>query len=205
MMRVMDRISDVPAKNLTLALAAVLVGVVVGTAQADSGALPDRDDTPGRLDVRTIRHSHDGARVVHSVRTFERWGSRALSGDESYVGFYLDAGTKGTRGDRFVWVRYNRSRGLYGEIFRPGTHPNSDRLGRVDASRTSRRSVRISLRPSDLSSQLDNGYRWRVTTSFEKSSTHGRCGDDGQTSSFPMGRCIDYAPSLHRRGFRHNL
>lgn len=179
--------------------------VLSGTASADTARFNDPNDTPGRLDVKAVRHAHDGARLVHSVHTYRRWKSKALSGDESYIGFYLDAGTKRARADRFVWVRHKTGRGLYAEIFRPGTHANGERLGKVRVSRPNRRSVRISLRESQLSSGILNGYRWRVTTSYEKSTTGGACGDDGQISSFPTGRCIDNVPGLQRQGFRHSL
>lgn len=183
-----------------------LIGLVLsGTADADTGRFNDPNDTPGKLDVKAVRHAHEGARLVHSVHTYRRWKPRALSGDESYIGFYLDAGTKGTRADRFVWVRHKPGRGLYAQIFRPGTHANGERLGKVRVSRPNRRSVRISLRESQLSSAILNGYRWRVTTSYEKSTTGGACGDDGEVSSFPTGRCIDNVPGLQRQGFRHSV
>jgi len=189
----------------------ILIGVSLisvmlsGTASADTARFNDPNDTPGRLDVKAVRHGHDGARLVHSAYTYRRWGSRALSDDESYIGFYLDAGTSRTRADRFVWIRHKPGRGLYARIFRPGVHANGERLGKVRVSRPGRRSVRIYLRRSQLSSGILNGYRWRVTTSYEKSTTGGACGDDGQFSSFPTGRCIDNVPGLQQEGFRHRL
>jgi hypothetical protein len=182
-----------------------IIALISSTAGADTARFTDPDDTPGKLDVKVVRHAHDGRRLLHILRTYARWPSRTLSGDESYIGFYLDAGTKGTRADRFVWVRYKEGRGLYAQIFRPQSHANGDLLGPVRVSRPSRRSVRIALRPSQISNGIANGYRWRVTTSFEKSTTGGPCGEDREVSSFPTGRCIDNVPGVRERGFRHDL
>lgn len=183
---------------------ALLIGILVSSATADTARFTDPNDTPGKLDVKTVHQGHDGTRIVHTARTFRRWRSRTLSGDETYIGFYLDAGTKGRRADRFVWVRWKQGRGLYAQIFRPLTHANGDLLGPVRVSRPNLRSVRISLRPSQLSEGIRNGYRWRVTTSYEKSTAQGPCGNDGQASSFPTGACIDNVPRLRRPGFQHD-
>lgn len=192
-------------KEALVVAVAVLASMVSNPAGADTGRFTDPNDTPGKLDVKAVRHSHDGTRLVHSVHTFKRWRSRALGGDETYIGFYLEAGTKGTRADRFVWVRWKDARGLYAEIFRPLTHANGERLGPVRVSRPNRRSVEISLRPSQLSAAIRDGYRWRVRTSYEKTTTEGACGDDGTASSFPTGACIDNMPRIRQQGFRHDL
>lgn len=192
-------------KNKLAVLVAVVISALVSPAAADTARFTDPDDTPGKLDVKVVRHRHDGTRLLHAVRTYGRWQSRTLSGDETYIGFYLDAGTKGTRADRFVWVRYEKGRGLYAQVFQPGTHANGKLLGSARVSRPSRRSVRISLRPRQLSKGIRNGYRWRVTTSYEKATTEGPCGDDGQVSSFPTGACVDNVPRFRERGFRHGV
>lgn len=186
-----------------LVLAAVAAAALMHVAAADTAGTGDRDDTPGRLDLKRVRHSHEGRRLVHSAHTYARWRSSSLAGDETYIGFYLDAGSHGTRGDRFVWVRYEEGRGLYAEVFRPLSHPNGERIGPVRVSRPNRRSVKISLKPSQISKGIANGYRWRSTTSFEKTSARGACGDDGEASSFPTGACMDDAPELARAGFEH--
>jgi hypothetical protein len=189
----------------TLPLITMLCGLLMPSAHGDSSRTGDPNDTRGRFDVRAVRQSHDGERILHSVHTFKRWGSTRLSGDESYIGFYLDAGEEGTKGDRFVWVRFKPSRGLYAQLFRPLTHANGERLGSVRVARPDLRSVAISLRRGQLTEGLANGYRWRVTTSFEKSTKKGPCGDDGEVSSFPTGACIDNVPRLSRKGLRHRL
>lgn len=195
----MKRVSAIPI------LLAVFIAATLTPATADSARFTDPNDTPGKLDVKSVRHSHDGRRLIHAVGTFQRWRSRVLRGDETYIGFYLDAGTKGTRADRFVWVRWKRGRGLYAQIFRPLTHANGDFLGPVRVSRPNRRSVRISLRPSQLSNAIRDGYRWRVTTSYEKATTEGPCGNDNTVSSFPTGACVDNVPRLRQQGLRHDV
>ncbi len=192
-------------RQAAIAAAGLLLSMLAGPAGADTNRFTDPNDTPGKLDVKAVRHSHDGTRIVHSVHTFRRWRSSALAGGETYIGFYVEGGTKSTRGDRFIWVRWKEGRGLYAEIFRPLTHANGERLGPVRVSRANRRSVEISLRPSQLSNAIRNGYTWRVTTSYEKTTTEGPCGDDGTASSFPTGACVDNVPGLRQQGFRHDI
>jgi hypothetical protein len=85
----------------------------------------------------------------------------------NYVGFYFDDGTTDNEGDRFVWVRRSARRGLYARLYQPGTHANGKFLTTVRVWRPNRRSVRINIRPRQLGDALSEGYRWRVTTSFE--------------------------------------
>jgi hypothetical protein len=72
-------------------------------------------------------------------------------------------------------------------------------------SRPDRHSVRVAPRLSQLSKGIRNGYTWRVTTSFEKSTTGGPCGQDNEPSSFPTGRCVDNVPGVRKDGFAHEL
>jgi hypothetical protein len=192
-------------KKLLIVSIALLAGALVGSATADTVRFTDPNDTPGRLDVKAVRHAHDGARLLHTVRTYKGWDSNSLAGDENYIGFYLDAGDESSEADRFIWVRHKEGRGLYAEIFRPGVHANGERLGPVRVSRPDRHSVRIAPRLSQLSKGIRNGYTWRVTTSFEKSTTGGPCGRDNEVSSFSTGRCVDNVPGVRKDGFAHEL
>ena len=55
-------------------LVIVFVGLVaVGNAYADTRAISDGNDRLGPLDIRSARHAHDGARVVHTISTFSTW------------------------------------------------------------------------------------------------------------------------------------
>lgn len=194
-------------RKLTILVLSVtlLVGSFSSSGAADTARFTDPNDTPGKLDVRAAGQDHDGGRLVHSVSTFRRWRPRALRSDETYIGFYLDAGSDDSSADRFIWVRWKKGRGLYAQIFRPLTHANGDLLGPVRVSRPNPRSVVISVRLAQLSKGIRNGYRWRVTTSYEKTTSEGPCGNDNAGSSFPTGACVDNAPQLGQAGFRHDI
>ncbi|MBW3595529.1 MAG: hypothetical protein KY391_08115, partial [Actinobacteria bacterium] len=73
--------------------AALLGSALAAPSAADTARFSDPNDTPGKLDVKTVRHGHDGSRLVHNLSTYRRWNSRTLRGDETYIGFYLDDGT----------------------------------------------------------------------------------------------------------------
>ena len=66
--------------RLVSALLAVVVLGLPGTAAGDADLARDPDDTPGRLDVRQIRHGH-GTRmrlVRHRIATRGEWNNRLL-------------------------------------------------------------------------------------------------------------------------------
>jgi hypothetical protein len=61
-------------RGAMVALAALGAALVaVGSAQADTKRISDGNDRPGRLDIRSASHAHDGGRVVHTISTFSRW------------------------------------------------------------------------------------------------------------------------------------
>ena len=185
----------------------MITGVLsVSPAAADRGRLKDANDSPGILDIRKIAHRHrQGGRLTHTVRTYEAWRVRELPrNNENYISFYMDDGTAKTKSDRFVWVRRSRNNRLRARLYRPLTHPNGEFLGAVRVWRPDRRSVRISLRTTQLGKAMADGYRWRVTSSFESAKSEG-CPKDNTASSFPAGNCIDNTPRLRRSGLRHDL
>lgn len=187
-------------------LAVLLVVGIGGTASADRRRFTDADDSPGILDLRAIGHSHDDkGRLVHTIRTFDRWRTSDLpSNDENYLGILLESRSDKFGSDRFVWVRRSAQGRLYAELYRVLTHANGEFLRRVPVSRPNKYSIRVRIRPSFLGRRFEQGYRWRAITSFEKG-RDGPCRRDNEVSSFPTGRCTDAAPGHRRRGLRHSL
>ncbi len=49
-------------KEVLVVAAVALTSVLAGSAGADNSRFTDPNDTPGNLDVRAIRQSHDGSR-----------------------------------------------------------------------------------------------------------------------------------------------
>jgi len=66
--------------GILAALGVLVVLVQAPPATADRGTHRDADDTPGRLDIRSVTHGHDGKRQVHVIRTYGKWDKRDLSG-----------------------------------------------------------------------------------------------------------------------------
>lgn len=198
--------SDGMRRLLVALIVLLLVPLGSPVALADRARVSDANDTLGLLDIRSIAHRHDGrGRLVHTVRTFRRWRTRALpADDENYLGFLFESRSRKFGSDRFVWVRRSEQGHLYAELYQVLTHPNGEFLRRVPVWRPDRQSVRIAVRPRFLGRRFEDGYRWRAITSFEKGS-EGPCRRDNEVSSFPTGRCTDAAPGYHRRGLRHNL
>ncbi|MDP9067979.1 MAG: hypothetical protein M3N53_06500 [Actinomycetota bacterium] len=186
----------------------VALGLLWGApsaALADRAGVRDAEDTPGLLDIRSVSHGHDSrGRLVHTVRTFPEWKTRALPRtDENYVGFVFESGSGEFGSDRFVWVRRSDQGRLYAELYRVETHANGEFLRRVPVWRPNRRSVTIAIRPRFLGTEFADGYRWRAITSFEKGAD-GPCRRDREASSFPTGHCTDAAPEYEQQGLAHN-
>jgi hypothetical protein len=125
-------------------------------ANADLRTIRDPNDVAGRLDIRSARHGHSGARVTHSVTTFGTFLSRSLRRDG--FTFQIDTNANHRTFERFVAVFWAN-----GALRARVASRNSD-LGAAAVSRRNGRTVRIVVRKDLLGSPL--GYRWLVASFF---------------------------------------
>ena len=72
---------------LLVGFALVLVSGVTGAgpAAAHNFTRSDGNDSPGRLDLRSVSVSHTSTAVVHKVRTYESWTPRSLGNDSFFI------------------------------------------------------------------------------------------------------------------------
>jgi hypothetical protein len=173
-------------RTWALATAAAVLLALVGAevARAGKSAAQDPNDTRGRLDIRSVSQGHSGRKVTHTIKTFGRWPSSVL--DEQHSNSFLMV--LNTDSDpaieRFVFIITARGRLEAGVLT-----GNGNFLGRADASRPNRRSLRVTLSKSRLGNPA--GYRWQASSSFQGS---GGCGRG----------CVDRAPNGSGR-VRHDL
>jgi hypothetical protein len=173
-------------RTWSLATAAAVLLALVGAevARAGKSAAQDPNDTRGRLDIRSVSQGHSGRKVTHTIKTFGRWPSSVL--DEQHSNSFLMV--LNTDSDpaieRFVFIITARGRLEAGVLT-----GNGNFLGRADASRPNRRSLRVTLSKSRLGNPA--GYRWQASSSFQGSSGCGR-------------GCVDRAPNGSGR-LRHDL
>jgi hypothetical protein len=146
-------------QRLTVATAVILVvGLAPSEASADPRTIRDGNDVAGRLDIKSARHGHQGARLVHAVTTFARFTSRSLRGGDSFT-FQFDTNANHQTFERFVSVFWRNG------ALRAFVSSRTRFLGRAAVSRPNRRTVRIVVRKNLLRSPLLR-YRWLVGSSF---------------------------------------
>jgi hypothetical protein len=178
------------ARRLLAALAALSVLASAGIAVADAGLARDPDDTPGRLDVRQIRHGH-GHRmglIRHRVAMQGEWGTRLLrrkGAGEIYLLFSTRGNDCAEQRVRIV-KREGKLRAAIQAFDPVGCGPNDDSGGqsnfvrlRADIDRRRGRDIIVTFDADRLKKDLDD-YTWSVMTTLESR----RCNDS----------CIDYAP-----------
>ena len=166
------RVTVVAIFLLCLALAAP------GGADATASPISDRDDTKGRLDIRsvaTITKYRSGVLTnpLHTLTMYQRWPSKLLSGANGIEILY---DTKGDRRPERIAVAFYASGHLQGALLSAG----GKYLGTVDVKRPSSKSIFIGLFPRQLGSPA--GYHW-AAYSFYKNA-----------KSCPK-TCLDRAPN----------
>ncbi|HYY75176.1 MAG TPA: hypothetical protein VE644_02520 [Gaiellaceae bacterium] len=133
------------------------MAIASSPAAADTRAVADGNDAPGRLDIRRATQGHAGSRTVtHSVTTSRRFASSFLQGENAFT-FHFDTNARPARFERFVFVFWANGR-LRAMV--------ANRRGSIGAARVSRpngRTVKVRVRKSQLDPA---GYHWLVASFF---------------------------------------
>jgi hypothetical protein len=136
-----------------------VAGAFPAVAQAHTETVRDRNDRPGRLDIRAASVGHEGDSVRHTITTFGTWGN-ALIGQRTphYLALALDL-RDNSRPERFVLFvsRSGSVRALY--LNRSGAV-----LDELPVSRPNRRSVSVVIARDLLDDE--GGYRWIALSRF---------------------------------------
>lgn len=170
----------------------VLIGVALSIAVAISGALPalaadpqqstflpDPNDTPGKLDVREVRHGP----LLNlprgwTVETFARWTAKQIW-DTGFVLVFLD--TIGTPADDYYALVRSTGRGLAGSLWRDDHRDRQ--IGKLKVSRANRREVTVVVPFRKLKiGDSRTTYRWRVLTIFKSDACSRNCFDRAPNS-----------------------
>lgn len=99
---------------LLLAFALVLIAPLLsaGAAAAHTSTRSDGNDSPSRIDLRSVSVSHKTTSVVHMVTTYNAWTPRSL-GDDSFFVIGIDKNHDPSRYERcaFIYFAAGRLRG----------------------------------------------------------------------------------------------
>jgi hypothetical protein len=61
------------------------IGALVSPTAAHTFTKSDGNDSPGRLDIRSVSVSHKDSSVVHGVKTYEGWSAKSLGDDSFFI------------------------------------------------------------------------------------------------------------------------
>ena len=157
------------------AAALVTVALIAAVAGAHHTDLPDRNDTPGKLDVKRVRFAHRGGPPLWTIVTFAEWGTRQIW-DRGYVMVMLDT-EAGAPAEHYLLVR-SRGASLVGSLWRARRSGADTFLGSVPVRRLSRRSVTVEVGLFRLEfGEKRSFYRWWVQTVFTSSACRRTCHD----------------------------
>jgi hypothetical protein len=161
------------SRHLLLAVVAFLLvmGLLsAGPAGAHTYTKADGNDSPGRLDLRSVSVSHTATGLVHTFRTYGSWTSKSLGADSFFL-IQIDK-NKDRRYERCAFIFYsNRLRGSL-------TNCRAVFIQFLPVAKLSGTTARITI-PKSL---IGNVYWWAGASRW-----------DGPA---PCGRgCIDFAPN----------
>jgi hypothetical protein len=143
-----------------------------GPVAAHTFTKADDNDSPSRLDLRSVSVSHTATGVVHKVTTYNAWTARSLGADSFFI-IEIDK-NEGPQGDyeRCAFIFYtNRLRGSL-------TNCGARFIRFLPVSKVSGTTAKITIPKS----QTGSVYRWAAASLW-----------DGPA---PCGRgCIDFAPN----------
>jgi hypothetical protein len=158
-----------------VAVGFVLVSGVLsaGPVAAHTFTKTDGNDSPGRLDLRSVSVSHTSTGVVHKVTTYNSWTSRSLGVDSFFI-IQIDK-NNGPQGDyeRCAFIFYtNRLRGSL-------TNCGAQFIRFLPVSKVSGTTAKITIPKS----QTGSVYRWAAASLWVGPRP---CGGRG---------CVDFAPN----------
>lgn len=172
----------------------IVTGALGMIATADEIVRRDelRHDAGGPLDLREASHGHRGAKLVHTLRTYDPWRPRWLRGDRDVINLTFDRQDSGSESvERVLVVDWENGR-LGAEMADVLTDPPTE-LGSVRVERPTRRTLRLIFPRRMLKGSAPlEAYRWRVNVTYEGPGCEG---------SF----CFDLLPESGRPGILHEL
>jgi len=154
-------------------LVSVATMLFAGPASAHTFTKPDGNDSPGRLDLRSVSVSHTTTGVVHRFTTYGAWTSRSLGADSFFI-VQIDK-NDGPQGDyeRCAFIFYTNK--LRGSL----TNCGAQFIRFLPVSKVSGTTAKITIPKS----QTGSVYKWAAGSLWVGPAP---CGGRG---------CVDFAPN----------
>jgi hypothetical protein len=164
-----------------LLLPAVALMLVAGLLSAGPVAAHtftrnDGNDSPGKLDLRSVSVSHTSTGVVHKIRTYGKWTARSLGRDSFFI-FQIDKDNR----DEPIRDRYERCAFIFfagGRLRGSLTNCGSQFIRYLPVAKVSGTVAKITIPKS----QTGKVYWWAVASLWDGPAP---CGNG----------CIDFAPN----------
>jgi hypothetical protein len=151
-------------RNVLLAMI-IAVAVTPTAAMGDSEAIRDPNDARGLLDIATASHGHDGRSLVHEVTMHEKWRSRTLGRNTDWITIFVDIRRAEDRYfgfERTIAFRYRAGK-LKAFLYKHGA---DELVARLRVRRPDPRTVRVWVRPDQLSRRPMDRYWWYAETTY---------------------------------------
>ena len=170
-------------KRLMVTLLIAAIALAVAPANADSRRKTDgQDETKSLLDIKSVKHSHDGNKLVHKVTTYGSWKSSDLKDRSIYISIDLpDSG--GLSNFFYIFVAYKNG-DLRAKLYNNSGDPPRF-VTNVTVGRPNNKSVRVKFTKNDFEEGDFSRYEWGVATNDQRSSgCNNGCYDNAPNSGF---------------------
>ncbi len=147
----------------------VMMAVVAlnAPAAADPKTKTDGNDVRSPLDIKEVKHGHDGDYLFHKLWTYEAWRSSDLEAGEGEIWFRFNlpgASSDDDDLDRLIIINYRNGQ-LRAKMY-DHENGNHDFLRKVSVNRPGSKSVRIKFKKGQLEPGITR-YQWQAWTLYE--------------------------------------
>jgi hypothetical protein len=141
----------------TFIMALVAVCLIGGVAVGHDQRKDDPNDSPDRLDLKSVKVSHTARRMILDIKTWESWPTAELQSGKRTIYFTFD--TKGGKAaDYNINILRSDNDGL---VCLVGTEPDGARAGEGRASRNGDQHVRCNFSRRDIEAGGSKTIRWK--------------------------------------------
>ncbi len=171
---------------LVLVISVLMMASTGSLATGDEVTVRDnlRRDAGGPLDLAAVSHGHRGARLVHTLRTYEPWRGRWLRGRTNNIQLTFDRQDGGQhRVERVLAVDY-----FEGELIARMLNVTGDRIrvvGYAKIERPHRRILTLVFPQRLLKRREFDAYRWGAYVFYAGPGCESYCGDEIPRSGAP--------------------
>ena len=155
-------------KRFALVGLAIAIALVAAPAGGDTVKKTDgEDERNSLLDIKSVKHSHDGDKLMHKLTTYGAWDSTDLKIRAIHFIIKL-SGDPDHNAERLILIYYKNG-DMRAKLYNTFGDPPAF-MDHINVSRPNNKSVKVKFKKSKLEAGDISRYKWSATTVDESSS-----------------------------------